>query len=43
MSFGKNVFKNVTWFDNLTESANQIAGFCKIIEIGHVFEDYCQI
>ena len=26
-------------FDNFTESANQIAGFCQIIETDHVFEE----
>ena len=27
------------WFDNLTESANQIDGFCQTVEIEHVFEE----
>ena len=26
-------------FDNLTESANQIDGFCQIIETGYAFEE----
>ena len=36
MKFDKNLFKNVTCFDNLTKSASQIAGF-QIIETGIKF------
>ena len=34
---GNNLFQNVVWFDNLTDSTNQIAGYCQIIESNPLF------
>ena len=43
MNFDKNLLKNTICFDNLTDSANQIAGFCQIVVTLHVFEEiFCQ-
>ena len=39
MNFGKNLFKNAICFDNIIDSANQIAGFCQIIVTDNVFEE----
>ena len=38
LRFDKNLFQNVVWFDNLTDSANQIVEYCQIIELEPVFE-----
>ena len=39
MNFDTNLLKNTICFDNLTDSANQIAGFCQIVVTLYVFEE----